>query len=164
MRRVSFLLCALVLLVSGCSPAIRDWSERGTSGLANERDNITAWYELVTAGIEKDKQTLVASTYADLRLGIGGGIKRPDGTVVEVDEGWLLIQQKVLSASLKALDARQRQVNEMYATNMKDVDRTQEAFEQIQRLNNVYAGNKDEIAAQVSKLTALVESLVKRKE
>lgn len=154
-----FGLIAATLLASGCSPSIKAWADRGTEGLALEEKNVTSWYEMAVAQTEKEKLDLVAAAFADIRSGLAGGIKRPDGTRVKIDEAWLETSQKALLAGLEAVGKRRKELDAMYSTNMTNLGRTREAFEQIQRLNKVYLGSQNELAAQVAKLTSLVQSM-----
>ena len=159
--KATILVCLTLgaALCTGCSPSVTAWAERGTEGLAIEEANITAWYEMAVAQAEREKQDLVNAAFADIRLGLAGGIRRPDGTVVKVDEAWLTTSQKALMAGLEAAGERRKKLNEMYTTNMTNIGRTREAFVQIQRLNKVYIGGQNELAAQVAKLTSLVQSM-----
>jgi hypothetical protein len=156
---ILLLLAATVILHSGCSPSIKAWADRGAEGLTLEQANVTSWYEMAVAQTEKEKQDLVDAAFADIRLGLAGGIKRPDGTAVKIDEAWLATSQKALLAGLEAVGQRRKKLDEMYTTNMTNIGRTREAFEQIQRLNKVYIGSQNELAAQVAKLTSLVQSM-----
>jgi hypothetical protein len=155
------LLIAVAFYGPGCSPTQTAWVERGLQGIEYAKSNQTTWYQAAVEELNKDRQRSISVTFAETRSAMTVGVRTSatQPTTRPVDADWLIVQEKALLATMGLYDQRKEDLDMKYQQAMRNLDATGEAFTQIQRLNRAWAGDRDELAAQIAKIAATVESL-----
>jgi len=139
-------LCA----TAGCSPSIGAWSARGRVGLANDRANLAVFYQLAAAADRIALERVIDATYEDIRRVRDGDVVVPAmipgeaDTVLTLDDEWLNENHAGLMIGLGAYLADTEMLAKMYADALANIDSTTEAFDQIDRLNRVWAMSNDQ--------------------
>ena len=163
MKRLMMIVLFLAAMLGGCNPTITQWADRGVEGLEMEARNLGQWHAVVAAGVVQERERQIGATYADTKAILAGQIKDAEGKALELTPEWLDVQQKVLVATLAALDERMKNYDAQLETCVENVERIKESFDAIKKLNKAWAGSSDTLQFQVAKLTDLVTALAKEK-
>ncbi len=166
MKLNAILLVVLAAMPLACSPSQQAWAERGKQGVVLERANVTGWYTIAVDGLMKDRDAAVtrqvASMSKDLQLRFPKATSQPasmpSGRAMTYDE-YLAESVTGLLAEIRVFDDRKATLDANYRTTMSNLDSVTEAFDQIEKLNRVWATDRDALAAQVSQLTSLVQQM-----
>ena len=174
MLAVLVLVCGAAAL-GGCSPSQQAWVDRCQQGVTYAQQNQTAWYYDAVAQLNKDRQRSIQVAFAELQTAFAGGIHdavsnpstQPGATSLPavasattrpVDSQWILDQERVLLATMKAYDERKADLDAKYSVAMSNLGSISEGLTQIERLNVAWADTSQQLSAQISNLAKIVES------
>lgn len=155
---LNLLLWIIILLLSiitltGCSPTIATWTDRGEVGCNNEATAADAWRDLALGYIDVQQSASLADVFADIRAVSASKVIGLDGEPVALDDTWLEEAHKALEATLIGLGKRRAAVDEMHTRHLANIAGTREAFGQIRRLNTAWASLAgSDLPAQMGRL------------
>jgi hypothetical protein len=163
------LLAAMLLMptLGGCSPSIQSWVDRGEQGIAFAKANQIAWYGATVAQLDKDRKAAIQAVFNDtinaMRAGVatpastqpvlGGPITRP------VDTDWIITQEKLLLATMDAFDVKKSNLDSQNAICLSNLDKTNECFAEVQKLNVAWANSSQAIQDQLASLQTTVQAI-----
>lgn len=158
------LVLMLAATVAGCSPTIGKWTDRGREGLTLQRASFTQWYTAAVKQVEADRQSLIRTVQVEIAMVMENGIPRanpqPDpNDPVETPAEWVKNEFAGLLLGLRGLDDKKAVLDEQYRRDMANCDAVSESLGYIDQLNRAYATDRDQLAAQVQKITVAVEQL-----
>lgn len=163
-RLLRALACLLLatLPTAGCSPTQRAWVDRGLAGVDNARANQTAWYAAAVERLNQDRQRSISTAYQELLDTWRSGVPTappPATTTRPIDAPWVLAQEKMLLLTMDAYDKKKADLDDKYATAMKNLDGTAECFTQIERLNVAWADTQANLQTEIDRLSTLVQAI-----
>lgn len=157
------LLTALVCVASGgagcVSPLIDEWASRGQSGVEAAKAHVTALAAERKAAIARDEIDVIDRAFRDAVRVAAKDIRDANGQLVKLDEEWASESAAGVALGLRDLRSRADAMDADRDRALANLRETGECFRQIQRLRRA-APSSDEVAAQLSQLRALVETLL----
>jgi hypothetical protein len=167
MKQLASFSLLLALAVGGCSPSIQSWVDRGNQGILFAQNNQTAWYQATVAQLDKDRQQAIQAAFNDIINVMASGVPtaastQPAGsgaTTRPVDTAWILTNEKLLIATMVAFDNKKLDLDVKYQVCMSNLNKTQECFAEIQKLNVAWANSSQAISDQLASMTTTLQTI-----
>ena len=159
MKRLMCIGVLTCLLVAGCgSPTMDAWADRGIQGVEFGKQNVTEFQDKFQRVLDLRNDSDLDAFFEDiLRVGTG----QVAGVIL--DEQWVMEHKQALRVLLALQKMDRVSLDDAAKEALGNLDQITEAFEQIKRLRKTW-GSDDEVQAQIDRLTAIIDHLVKTQQ
>ena len=165
--RTIVIVLLLCILLAGCSPSTQSWADRGEQGIAFAKANQLAWYGAAVAQLDKDRKAAIRAVFNDTINAMRAGVATPASTqpvlggptTRPVDTDWIITQEKLLLATMDAFDVKKSNLDSQNAICLSNLDKTNECFAEVQKLNAAWANSSQAIQDQLASLQTTVQTI-----